>query len=369
MAFFHRDRQKKNEEIEKTLRKKIAELSDEKNQLQLILDSMVEGVLVTNAQGQILLNNPSLSDIFSIPASCQGKRVIECIRHKGLDEMIKKVLTENTTEELEIVLHSVEDEKHIMVRSSPYRTESGEMGSVSVFNDVTRLRQLERTRRDFVANVSHELKTPLTNIRGYAETLRGGAQDDKEAAGRFLEKIERNAIHLQELVEDILSISEIESGRFELHFSEFSLSELIGDLIEQHQLQIADKQLQVGFQTASSGPLRADEKAIKQIFNNLLENAIKYTPEKGRIDVRTFKERDRMKVEVEDTGIGIPEADQPFVFERFYRVDKARSRPTGGTGLGLSIVKHLVQAHGGDVGMKSESGKGSIFYFTIPVVV
>ncbi|QQR81701.1 MAG: GHKL domain-containing protein [Deltaproteobacteria bacterium] len=365
MPFFNRNHQKKFEEIEKNLQQKISELSEEKNQLQLILDSMVEGVLVTNAQGQILLYNPSLSDIFSIQTPCQGKRVLECIRHKGLDEMIEKVLREKTTEELEMVLHTLDDEKHIMVRSSPYQMGTGALGSVSVFNDVTRIRQLERTRRDFVANVSHELKTPLTNIRGYAETLNSGALEDKDAAKRFLEKIERNAIHLQELVEDILSISEIESGRFELHIKEFNLVNVLEDLIEQHQLQISEKKLTLDSQLSQAGTIRADEKAMKQIFNNLLENAIKYTPEQGKITVRAFQEKSKIRIEIEDTGIGIPEADQPFVFERFYRVDKARSRPTGGTGLGLSIVKHLVQAHGGEVGMKSDVGKGSLFWFTI----
>ncbi len=367
MSFFNRDQQKKIEEIEKNLQQKINELSEEKNQLQLILDGMIEGVLVTNAQGQILLHNPTFSEIFSLTFSCQGKRVLECVRHKDLDEMIERVVTGSPTEELEIVLRTMDEEKYIMVRSSPYKMGSGSVGSVSVFHDVTRIRQLERTRRDFVANVSHELKTPLTNIRGYAETLRNGALEDKEAASRFLEKIERNAIHLQELVEDILSISEIESGRFELHMTEFDLSSLLKELVEQHHLQISEKLLDVKMERIQAGIIRADEKSIKQIFNNLLENAIKYTPEKGRIVVRTFFETDKAKVEIEDTGIGIPEVDQAFIFERFYRVDKARSRPTGGTGLGLSIVKHLVQAHGGDVGLKSESGKGSTFYFTIPI--
>lgn len=228
-------------------------------------------------------------------------------------------------------------------------------------------RKLEEMRREFVANVSHELKTPLTNILGYAETLRGGAMDDREAASRFLERIENNAIQLKNLVEDILKLSEIESERMEIKPENLPLREIVDEIIDQFQQDIEMKEIQCLNHISTELLVRADAKVIRQILKNLVDNAIKYNRAGGVITLEDEVLGSDCRVTVRDTGIGIPEKDLPRIFERFYRSDKAHSRQMGGTGLGLSIVKHLVQTHGGEVGVRSELGKGSEFWFTIPM--
>lgn len=229
-------------------------------------------------------------------------------------------------------------------------------------------RKLEEMRREFVANVSHELKTPLTSILGYAETLRRGAMDDREAAARFLEKIENNAIQLKNLVGDILKLSEIESERLEMRPEPLLLREVAAEIIDRSQQSLEAKEIQCLNRIPSDLQVQADPGAIRQILGNLVDNAVKYNRSGGVITLESEVLGGVCRVTVRDTGIGIPEKDLPRVFERFYRADKAHSRQMGGTGLGLSIVKHLVQAHGGEMRVKSEIGKGSEFSFTVPLV-
>ena len=246
------------------------------------------------------------------------------------------------------------------------------VGLVAGFLVARRLRpdgssqKLEEMRREFVANVSHELKTPLTNIRGYAETLKESALKEPETARRFVEKIESNAAQLQNLVEDLLKLSEIESGRFEIHPENLGLREVVTELLEQFQHQMESKGIQPLNRIPAELFLRTDPKAIRQILDNLIDNAVKYTRSSGVVTLKAERIGSDCRITVRDTGIGISESDQPRIFERFYRADKSHSRSMGGTGLGLSIVKHLVQAHGGEVGVRSEPGKGSEFWFTLP---
>jgi two-component system phosphate regulon sensor histidine kinase PhoR len=239
------------------------------------------------------------------------------------------------------------------------------VGVVAVFHDVTEIRRLERMRRDFVANVSHELKTPLTAIRGYAETLAsGGVPQDRVRS--FLEVILRHADRLGALIDDLLQLSRIESRKLELHPTEVDVVRVARSLLRDLAPRLAEKGHAAEVVDAGAVAARADERALEQVLMNLLDNAIKYTDPEGRITVTVRASPARVWVVVSDTGIGIPRADLPRVFERFYRVDKARSRELGGTGLGLSIVKHLVQALGGEVHVESELGRGTRVSFSLP---
>jgi len=343
------------------LEKRVGELKSERDQLTTILDGMVEGVLVTDSRGEIVLVNPALVSMIHLEGDSRGKTVLECLRNAEVHDAVEKALSEKMPQEQEIAIQLGGEERHVVVHSAPL-----ESGSVSVFYDVTGIRKLENIRKDFVANVSHELKTPLTCIRGYAETLKSGALADETAAHRFVEKIESNAAQLQNLVEDILRLSQIESGRLEVHPVSTALKPLADSLLEEFADLARTKKIGLFSEITSVFSLKADPQALRQVIGNLVENAVKYTPEGGQVRIGAEATRDGARVWVRDTGIGIAEADLPRVFERFYRVDKARSRQMAGTGLGLAIVKHMVQAHGGEVGVKSELGKGSEFWFTIP---
>ncbi|HEX5036883.1 MAG TPA: ATP-binding protein [bacterium] len=347
------------------LESQLGEMKREKNQLMTILDGMVEGVLVTDPKGRIVLVNPALTTMLGLSGDSVGRTVLECLRNAAVNDAVEKALSEKALQEQEIEIFigaGGGEERSVVVHSAPLTA-----GSVSVFYDVTNVRRLENVRKEFVANVSHELKTPLTCIRGYAETLKAGALDDPAAARRFVEKIETNAGQLQNLVEDILKLSQIESGRLDLAKSATGLAPVIGSICEEFAEMAASKKIDLRKEVAAGIAAPVDVQAFRQILGNLVQNALKYTPERGAVTVSARASNGDVRVAVADTGIGIPEGDLARVFERFYRVDKARSREMGGTGLGLAIVKHLVQAHGGDVGVKSEVGKGSEFWFTIPL--
>jgi two-component system phosphate regulon sensor histidine kinase PhoR len=347
--------------------KRLAELSAEKDKLKAILEGMIEGVLVTDANGKILLANPSLYRMLPLEGRAEGKTLLECIRNKDIHETLERALETHSPQENEVTLQVDTEEKNLMVYATPI-VESKELtGAIYVFFDVTNIRKLENSRKEFVANVSHELKTPLTNIRGYAETLRTGALKDPEVAERFVQKIENNSVQLHNLIEDLLRLAEIESGRVEKNPIAVSLPTTVAELKNEFADLIQKKNLSFEINVPHNLIVRAEPSALKQILSNLLNNAIKYTSEGGKIFVSAETNNDFCKVMVTDTGIGIPETDLPHVFERFYRVDKARSREVGGTGLGLAIVKHLVQTQGGEVGVSSQYGKGSQFYFTLPL--
>jgi two-component system phosphate regulon sensor histidine kinase PhoR len=231
---------------------------------------------------------------------------------------------------------------------------------------VTDVRRLESLRRDFVANVSHELRTPIASIRSGAETLRGGAAGDPEAASRFLEIIERNAERLSRLVEDLLDLSRIESREFRLDLEEVAVAPFVEHLLGQHRGRAGARGVRLEAALPGDLAVRADRRALEQVLGNLVDNALKYCPSGASVTVRASGEGARVRITVEDTGPGIEARHLPRLFERFYRVDAGRSRELGGTGLGLSIVKHLVEAMGGAVGVESELGRGTRFSFTVP---
>jgi two-component system phosphate regulon sensor histidine kinase PhoR len=255
----------------------------------------------------------------------------------------------------------------LLVNAAALTTEAGEHhGAVLVFHDLTRMKKLEIARKDFVANVSHELRTPLSMIKGYVETLLDGAKDDPAVSLKFLRTIERNSDRLKLLIEDLLTISELEAGRIELQIQTVSLQTLAGKVLEDLQRRAAARQITLSSRVPDLR-VEGDPGRLDQVLGNLVDNAIKYGRPGGHVivDARP-SENGLIEISVADDGPGIPPDSIERIFERFYRVDKARSREQGGTGLGLSIVKHIVQSHGGTVWAKSELGHGTTFYFTVP---
>ncbi|MBI4553264.1 MAG: PAS domain S-box protein [Candidatus Latescibacteria bacterium] len=346
---------------------RITQMTEENAQLEAVLAGMTEGVMVTDTRGRIILTNPAFDRILGFDDGCLGKRPIEVVRNVSLQEAVDTALSGSGVSVQEIVLPG--GGRTLEVHLAPIRISDRSHGLVAVFHDITDLRRLERVRRDFVANVSHELRTPLTSIKGYAETLLDGALDDATAARRFLEAIQKHANRLQALVEDLLQLSRLESGRTEVNLLPCDLGALARRVVESLDDRMSRKRLSVQVETPDSlSPALADEALMEQVFFNLLDNAIKYTPDGGRITVRVYAQPTDVHVEVTDTGIGIPAEALPRIFERFYRVDRARSRELGGTGLGLSIVKHIVEVHGGRVWAESEMGRGSTFHLALAAV-
>ena len=236
-----------------------------------------------------------------------------------------------------------------------------------MLHDISELQRLERVRRDFIANVSHEFKTPLTAIQGFAETLLGGALEDPQNNRRFLGIIRDHAIRLGRLTDELLKLSEIEAGKLELDLRPVAVSDLIESCVETARLKATQKQQTLGVECQPDlPPVRADSSRLREVLQNLLDNAVQYTPAGGRITVLAARVDSQVVLSVSDTGIGIPKADQERIFERFYRVDATRSREVGGTGLGLSIARHLIEAHGGHISVASEVGRGSTFAVFLP---
>jgi PAS domain S-box len=349
------------------LKARIEEAVGEKSRLEAVFLSMVEGVMVVDQHGRIVLMNESLRKILLLPDTARGRRPIEVIRNVDIQQLADAALRqEQRITSGEVTLLSP-GERAFLVNAAAVVRDRNIAGAVLVFHDISELRRLENVRKDFVANVSHELRTPISSIKGFAETLIDGGLQDKKHAREFLEIIHADAERLAALINDILDLSKIESGRMNLLLRPCALAPVVDKVLNALQPQGGEKSLVITREIPSDLPLiTADEDKLAQILLNLIDNAVKYTPEQGRITVTASFAAPFVVIEVSDTGIGIPEEDLPRIFERFYRVHKDRSREMGGTGLGLSIVKHLVQAHRGDIVVESVLGKGSTFRFTIP---
>lgn len=353
------------------LHAQIDALSEDRAQLLAVLTSMVEGVMVLDSRGYVLQVNPALEHIFGIARTeTRGRPAAELFRHQQLNGLIDKALRSRTNHEAEIVLPLTG--RCLQIEASAAGGEQdNEACVVLVFHDITELRRLETIRKDFVANVSHELRTPLTSIKGYVEALLDGAKDDPVTAGNFLDIILNQSNRLNLILDDLLELSKIESGNVHFKQEPIDLSPLIDRTIAMMKT-LADKKRHRLLSSVNPAlpPVKGDEERLVQVLTNLLDNAVKYTPVGGTITVDARfapAPADRMiDLSVADTGIGIPEPDRPRVFERFYRVDKARSRELGGTGLGLAIVKHLVEGLSGQVWVEATPPHGSRFVVRLP---
>ncbi|HEY4710984.1 MAG TPA: ATP-binding protein [Candidatus Acidoferrales bacterium] len=350
----------------------IRSLSGERNRSSAILRSMVEGVAVIDAQERLVFCNRAFSEIWNLDsAAIEGRPVIEAVRNSDLLGLIRRALRGEEGLRSEIAMGIVQH-RNFSVTATPVQALEGvslnekPAGAVLVLHDVTELRRLERVRHDFVANVSHEFKTPLTAIQGFAETLLSGALEDPRNNRRFLEIIRDHATRLAVLTDDLLKLARIEAGKLEVQFVPVQLAEVIERCTETSQLKANRKRIALEVDVPAALPdVLGDASLLRDVVQNLLDNAVQYTPEGGRVRVSATAGPREAVVTVDDTGMGIPLADQERIFERFYRVDAARSREAGGTGLGLSIAKHIVEAHGGRLWVESEVGHGSKFSFSV----
>jgi two-component system phosphate regulon sensor histidine kinase PhoR len=348
---------------------KLQRLSNSLAESQALLGGLEEGVLILDLEGRVKKMNDSMLAILpqSFPADL-GKHYLEAFRDPELNDLIQTTLTSGQGLKRSLSFLNQPD-KIYQVQSSLIRDpESKTGGVVMVFHDVSEMKRLERVRQEFVANVSHELRTPLTAIKGYAEALLDENLESSPHAADFLKVIDRHAARMEKIVADLLLLSQLESPARSLRKESIDVPELLQAALDsvsplgEAKKQVLERKCPEGIPLLSG-----DSQKIHQMLVNLLQNAINYTPEGGRITLEGRRAEEGVQLEVTDTGIGIPAEDLPRIFERFYRVDKGRSRELGGTGLGLSIVKHIAEAHGGRVSVESQLGKGSRFTVSLPL--
>jgi two-component system phosphate regulon sensor histidine kinase PhoR len=342
------------------------DLRAERDLQKNILEAMHEGVVVVDRQGKIALVNSALRSMLLLGADAVGKLLIETVRHAQLHTMLQRGIESSDDRPVEIDLPGLKP-RRMLVQVAPLSRSGGDSGLLFVFVDVTELRRLESLRRDFVANASHELRTPIAAVRSATETLRFGALEDGPAALRFLDIIERNAQRLQSLVEDMLELSKLESNEFKLKRERVELQRVIPIVLALFRERAEKKGVRLTAELpAALPPVDGDPRALEHVLSNLVDNAVKYCPPGTRILVGASADEDRVRLVVSDTGPGIAPEHLSRVFERFYRIDAGRSRELGGTGLGLSIVKHMVEAMRGKVSVESAVGQGSTFAVALP---
>ncbi len=338
--------------------------------VQAVFGAMLDGLVVVNERRQVRMMNREFRRAFGVAENGLGAPLIEMIRHASIDRLVTEAIRVREPRRESIQMSRGPSEgREMEVSAVPLGEHSnGTEGAVVLFRDVTQLRQMEEIRRDFVANVSHELRTPLSIFRGYLETLLDDPHQPPGELMRILEVMERHSDRLSALVEDVLSLARLESPAAELDRTEVNLSEYLREILRDWGTRMQAKQLRLVCEVAPDLPtVEADENRLQEVIYNLLDNAVKYSRPGGQITVRAAQNNDRMRVSVSDEGVGIQADDLPRIFERFYRVDKARSRELGGTGLGLSIVKHIAQLHGGTVEAQSELGKGTTISVILPL--
>lgn len=338
------------------LREELSTAMDSKKNIEMILKNIKEGLMITDEKDMVILASDSIPTLLGIDISPEKKPATEILRNAELILLLEEAKRSKESLTKEITLR---DDRFLSVTASPVRINGKTSGVIMSFYDITRLKRLEQMRQDFVANVAHEIRTPITAIKGFAETLLEGALEDKENAVRFLEIVKRHSERLNSLVNDLLILSGIESGDIKLEIKDINLTEVIDQLLNLIDEKAKKKGLQIQRSLPSQlPPIRADRDRLTQILLNLVDNAIKFT-DIGSVTIGAELFQDKTILFVQDTGIGIEKKHLPRLGERFYRIDKARSRELGGTGLGLAIVKHLVRAHGWSMQIESTTGKGT----------
>ncbi|HEY0829052.1 MAG TPA: ATP-binding protein [Bacilli bacterium] len=355
-------------------------IQEEESRLKNVLDNMINGVLMIDSGSRIVLMNRSAEDLLGFSfKELQGKKFDEAKQQYEFSHIIQQCIEQKQHIREEVTFYFPE-ERTLEINLVPIFHADGDWtGIVIVLHDISAIRRLERMRSEFVANVSHELRTPIAAVKGFAETLLAGAIDDKEVATPFLQIIYDESDRLNRLIGDILELSKIESKRVPLYFSPIHMQSFVNKTIEMMSAEASNRKISLDAQVEGDIYMEGDEDRLRQIFINLLANGINYTPEGGSIRVKveavdkvsgieTEDNDDWIRIKIKDTGIGIPKKDLPRIFERFYRVDKARSRVSGGTGLGLSIVKHLVELHHGSIRVESQVGSGTSFIIELPVI-
>jgi len=346
------------------LQERFATITDQRNELDAVLSSMIEGVVAVDGQGRIVSINKAAASLLDIELSKgQNRNVEEVIRNVDLQNFINSTLNSKVPTEADISLPTKGDRLFQLHGASLPTRAGGRTGAVIVLNDITKMRRLENVRRQFVANVSHELKTPVTSIQGYVEALLEGPIKDPQQAERFLRIIAKHSDRLNSIIEDLLTLSRLEEDRErkETSFEVTELKPVLASAIELASIKAEDKQMKIQLVCDEQIAVRMNTALLEQAVLNLVENAIKYSPLGGDVRISVEQNGKEVAITVKDNGCGITQEHLPRIFERFYVVDKGRSRKLGGTGLGLAIVKHIAQVHGGSVTVESSLGKGSTF--------
>ena len=368
-------RRRQAEETINALNEQISHLDKQKSAIEArlqarehaLFNNMIEGVLWLDSHRRIQLINSALSHLLGIQGKVEGRPLMEVARMPQLLEAISETEQNGQIKAYDLELTSLED-RHLEVNGAVIANDAtGPQGLILVFHDLTRVNQLEKTRQEFVANVSHELRTPLSIIKGYIETLLDGAKDDPTVAERFLHIIQRHTARLTLLIEDLLTLSRLESGQIRLKFEPTDVKQLLDHVLEELSARTRQDNVTIHNDLPDGLSLTIDSNRIYQVFLNLLDNAIKYGRHPGNVWVRVEEpDPDRTTIAVQDDGPGIPAEAQERLFERFYRADSARSRERGGTGLGLAIVKHIIHSHHGKIWLDSHPDRGTTFYFSLP---
>lgn len=352
-----------------SLRDKINSIKDKNTKMEAILSSVVNGIIAVDSNENILFINPIAQEMLNITETdIVGKHMLRVIRNNKIDNILKDILKNKSFEESDITINYPSEKIFRLYSNAIKYPESDRIiGIIIIIQDITEIKNLEKMRSEFVANVSHELKTPLTSIKGFVETLKAGAIEDNDAAVRFLSIIEDEANRLNRLISDILSLSEIENKKSKPRNEIIDTQEKIMEIVSLLQNQAVHKSISLNAKIdADLSKLKGDTDQFKQMLINLIDNALKYTSEGGTVEVAAYNLENNVVIRIKDNGIGIPKEHIPRLFERFYRVDKARSRNVGGTGLGLAIVKHIVLQFKGKIEVQSEVGKGTEFILSIP---
>lgn len=332
-----------------------------------IFNSMVEGILILDARGRIHTVNKSLERLFDIQSDVRGHTIMESFRAHELLEITERALKQGQVRGFELTLPGIHHTRYFEVNAASIRLAGDKAdGVILIFHDFTRIKELESIRKEFVANVSHELRTPLTLIKGYVETLIDGAKDDPAVATKFLQTIQKHTDRLTFLIEDLLTLSHLESGQALIQRQMVPLHPIVERVFDELQSPAAQKNITLQNDVPPEVLVNADGERLQQVFLNLVDNAIKYGRAGGSVVAGVEALANGQQLFVRDDGPGIPDDAKERIFERFFRVDRARSRDQGGTGLGLAIVKHIIQAHGGKVWVQSALDQGSTFYFTLP---